>query len=147
MTPVTVTASIQADPALVYDAIVDIERLPETSPDTVSVAFLGEQRAGPGTRFRETRRAGKRTQEFELELKACDAEARTARFVCEMHGTVWDTQMRVDPASGGSVVEFTMAAHTKSPVRNVMFMLMRGVFRRAMSKQVHALKDWCEARA
>jgi hypothetical protein len=80
MKPVTVTAAIAADPDLVYETIIDIEGLPETSPDTVSVTFVGEQRAGPGTRYRETRRMGKKkTLEFDLELRECDAAARTPR--------------------------------------------------------------------
>lgn len=58
MKPVTVTATIAAAPDRVYETIIDIERLPETSPDTVSVTFLGEQRSGAGTRFRETRQNG-----------------------------------------------------------------------------------------
>jgi hypothetical protein len=144
MKPVAVSAHIAADPDRVYEAIVDIERLPETSADTVAVAFVGEQRSGPGTRFRETRRAGKRTQAFELELAECDASSRTARFVSDMHETVWDTRMRVVPADGGAHVEFTMEAHTGSRLKRFVFTMMRGVFRKAMNEQVASLKQYCE---
>lgn len=144
MKPVTVTATITADPDRVYEAIVDIERLPETSPDTVSVAFLGEQRSGPGTRFRETRRMGKRTQDFDLELVECDASARTARFVTDTDGTVWDTAMEVVIDGDRCRARFTMEAHTDSTLKNLVFGLMRGVFRKAMNKQVCALKEHCE---
>ena len=146
MKPVTVAATIAADPDRVFEAIVAIERLPETSPDTVSVTFLGEQRAGAGTRFRETRRMGKKTQEFELELTECEPYGRTARFVTDHEGTVWDTRMSVAEAASGSRVEFTMAAHTDSKMKSFVFTLMRGVFAKAMNKQVAALKEHCEAK-
>ncbi len=142
---VTVESSIAALPDRVFDALVDIERFPETSPDCVSIRFLGEQRRGVGTRFVETRRAGKGTQDFELELTECDPVARTARFVNETHGTLWDTTMRVVPEGQGSRVSFAMDAHTDSRVQSVIFRLMKGVFRKAMNKQVAALKAWCEA--
>lgn len=147
MKPVTVAARITADPDRVYATIVDLERLPETSPDTVAITFLGEQRAGPGTRFRETRRMGKRTQDFELRLAECDAAARTARFVSDHEGTVWDTWMEVRPEGGGCHVQFTMDAITDSKMKNLVFGLMRGMFRKGMDKQVQALKAYCEGAA
>lgn len=111
MKPVTVTCLIAAAPDAVFAAIVDIENIPNTSPDTVSVAFLTDQRSGPGTTFRETRRMGKnKTQDFDLELVECDPAARTARFVNETHGTNWDTEMSVVPEGERSRVQFTMAA-------------------------------------
>jgi len=144
---VTVTAEspIAAPADRVFAALVDIERFPETSPDCVSIRFLTEQKTGAGTRFVETRRAGKKTQDFELELTECDPAARTARFVNETHGTLWDTTMRVTEAGAGSHVTFAMDAHTDSYVQRVIFGLMKGVFRKAMNKQVRALKEWCEA--
>ncbi len=145
MKPVTVTATIAAAPDRVYETIIDIERLPQTSPDTVSVAFLGEQRSGAGTRFRETRSMGKKTQRFELELSECDATARTARFVSNHEGTVWDTHMDVVPDGEGCRVQFRMAAHTDSKMKGFVFSLMSGMFRKGMNKQVVALKAYCEA--
>lgn len=145
MKPIVVTADIAADPDRVYATIVDIERLPETSPDTVSVTFVTEQRSGPGTRFRETRAMGKRSQEFDLELRECDATARTARFVSDHEGTSWDTSMVVTPVGDGCHVAFTMDAFTDSKMKSFVFGLMRGMFRKGMDKQVRALKAYCEA--
>ncbi len=144
MKPVTVTASIAAVPDRVYETIVDVELLPKTSPDTVSVEFLGEQRTGAGTRFLETRRMGKQSEQFELELTECDPSARTARFVCDHGGVVWDTTMEVAPDGDGSRVQFTMSALTDSTMKRLIFTLMRGVFRKAMNRQVDALRDYCE---
>ena len=144
MKPVTVSATIAADPDRVYEAIVDIERLTETSPATMSVEFLSEQRSGPGTRYRETRRMGKTSRDFDLELAACDASARTARFVSEMEGTLWDTTMKVEPRGEGSYVEFTMAAKTRSKLKSLLFSGMRPMFRKGMTRQVDGLKAYCE---
>jgi len=146
MKPVTVSADIAADPDFVYEAIVDVERLCETSPATISVTFLSEQRSGPGTRYRETRRMGKTSRDFDLELADCDAAARTARFVSEMEGTVWDTTMKVTAAGPGSHVEFTMAAHTTSKLKSLLFSGMRPMFRKGMDRQVAGLKSYCENR-
>lgn len=147
MKPITVTATIAASPDRVYDAIVDIERLPETSPDTLSIAFASEQRTGPGTKFRETRQMGKKTAEFDLELAECDAAARTARFVSNHEGTVWDTRMNVEEDGDGTRVAFTMDAITDSKMKSFIFGLMSGMFRKGMTKQVTALKAYCEAAA
>lgn len=144
MKPVTVSTTIGADPDRVYAAVIDIERLPKTSPDTVAITFLGDQRTGAGTRFRETRSMGKQTADFDLELAECDAQARTARFISDMDGTVWDTRMQVIAQGDGSHVSFTMEAHTKSVIKRAIFGLMRGVFRKAMDRQVQALKRYCE---
>jgi carbon monoxide dehydrogenase subunit G len=144
MKPVTVSATIAADPDRVYEAIVDIERLTETSPATLSVTFLSEKRSGPGTRYRETRRMGKTSRDFDLELAECDAQRRTARFISEMEGTVWDTTMKVLPSGGGSYVEFTMAAQTTSKLKSLLFSGMRPMFRKGMTRQVEGLKTYCE---
>lgn len=145
MKPVTVAITIEAAPDLVYQTIVDIERLPQTSPDTISVRFVGSQHSGAGTRFVETRTGGGRSQEFELELTECDPRARTARFVSDMDDTVWDTTMRVTPEPMGCHVQFSMEARTSSKIKRLVFTMMRGVFRRAMNKQVVALKRYCES--
>lgn len=144
MKPITISSPIAAPPDQVFEAIVDIERLPATSPDTVSIVFVGEQRKGPGTKFIETRKMGKQTQEFPLELAECDEVSRTARFISEMHGTVWDTRMKVESEGRDSQVAFTMEAHTSSFFKRLVFTLMRGVFQKAMGKQVTALKRYCE---
>lgn len=145
MKPVTVTDLIAADPDSVFATIVDVESIPLTSPDTVTVEFLTEQRSGAGTSFRETRKMGRqKEQQFDLELVECDPATRTARFVNETHGTIWDTEMSVVPEGGGSRVEFTMAAYTDSKVQGFIFSLMSGVFRKAMNRQVQGLKAHCE---
>jgi len=144
MKPITVSATIAADPDRVFATIVDIERLPETSPDTQSVRFVTEQRSGPGTKFVETRAMGKKSAEFALELAAMDAAARTARFVSDHEGTIWDTSMVVRPEGAGCHVSFTMDAITDSKMKNFMFGLMSGMFRKGMTKQVVALKEYCE---
>jgi len=145
MKPVIVESNIHAPPDAVFDAIVDIERLPETSPDTVSVEFIGEQRSGAGTRFRDTRTRGRKTQVFELELTECDPQARTARFVNVTDGTVWDTAMSVVTEGEGSRVRFVMEGRTDNAVKDVMHRLFSGMMRKAMHKQVAALKAVVEA--
>jgi DNA-binding NtrC family response regulator len=52
--------------------------------------------------------------------------------------------MVVTEKTSGTYVEFTMAAHTPSKLKSLIFGLMRGIFRKAMKKQVVALKAYCE---
>ncbi len=90
---------------------------------------------------------GNETQAEDQEFAECDASARTVRFVAETHGAVWDTRRKVTPDGRGSRVQFTLAAHTPSTLKSLLFSLMSGVFREAMNKQVPALKGVCEGGA
>lgn len=87
MPRITVSGEIDAPPEVVFDAITNIERLPEVNEDVLRVEFLGDRRSGVGTRFRETRRMGKREMETELEVTEHMPHER-ARMVTDSHGTV-----------------------------------------------------------
>jgi len=113
----------------------------------VNVEFLTEQRSGRGTRFKETRLMNGKEHVTELEVTEQDDTARTARMVSDMHGTVWDTQIRVVPAEGGSRAEFAMDCRGKGIVQKVMNVLMQGMFRKGMQAHIDAFKEACEAEA
>lgn len=146
MSPITVTRTIQAPAAVVFEAVTDIESLPKSNPDVVRVEFLSETRSGPGTRFRETRRAGKREAVTELELTEW-VENQHARFVADTGGTVWDTAFRVRPVGDACELTIELDARPHTLLARIVSPLIRGMVRRGMEKHVGSLADYCEARA
>ena len=132
---------------IAFSAISEIERLPDHNPDVVAVEFLTEQREGVGTRFRETRRMGKRELVTELEVVEYDREIGMVRMVADTHGTIWDTRMSATPASEGCRVLFEMDARGSTWAKRAMNWLMQGFFRKGIEKHVAQLGARLEARA
>lgn len=147
MSTVTVERHIPAPRAVVFDAIANIERQPEINPDVVRVEFLGALTVGAGTRFRETRRMGNKTRDFDLEITEYAADAGHLRTVCEADGVTWDTTMTVEEAEGGCVLRMTMNARAHSFGRRLMVGLFAPFFRRGISGHMKRLEAWCAAAA
>lgn len=145
MTTVTVQSIINAPADAVFEAVCAVEDNPTIMPDTVRVEFVGEQRRGVGTRFRETRTQGGQEMSFDLEVTGYDPEARTVRFVTDTHGTIWDTTVTVRPDGEGSSVTFAMDCIGSNVLKRFMNVVLQGLFRRGMAKNVAALKAHCEA--
>lgn len=144
MTTISLTRAIAASPALVFEAAADISRFPEANPDVVSVEFLTEQRSGVGTRFRETRRMGKRSMQTDLEVTEYDPQARRIRMVTDMGGTVWDTVFSVDAVGEHAAVNVCMDCRAHKLLPKLLNPLMKGMFRRGMVKHLDAFQAWCE---
>ena len=86
MTTTTVTRTIDAPHARVFDAVANVENLPNVVPEVVEIELLSDDAPGVGTRFRETRMMnGKRTR-TELEITESIAGERV-RMVADSHGT------------------------------------------------------------
>ena len=143
MTTVEAACGIVAPPAVVFDAIANIEQLPETNPDIVGIRFLSDQRRGVGTRFVETRRMGKREMETELEITEWDAPLRV-RMVSDMHGTVWDTVFHVVAGTGETTLRLVMEARAHKFLPRLMNPLFKGMFRKGLEKHLVAVKAYCE---
>ena len=146
MPTVTVSRLISAPVDVVFRAVSDIERLPETNPDYLAVEFLSDQRAGAGTRFNVTMRAGKKEQVYEQEITEFD-ENRSVRMVNDSHGTVWDTLFAVAPEGDGTRLTLTMDARAHALVPRLLNPIMKGFFRKGMAKYVAAVAEYCESGA
>ena len=147
MSTVTVEQSINAPHHVVFDAISNIQRQPEINPDVVAVEFLGAQTVGAGTRFRETRRMGRKTRDFDLEITEFAAERGHMRTVCDFDGVTWDTTMTVTPAEGGSLLRMTMHARAHSFGKRLMMRVFAPFFRRGMAGHMKRLEGWCQRSA
>jgi len=146
MTRIRVECEIPAPVDVVFRAVTDIEHLPDTNPDIVSVEFLSEQRAGVGTRFRETRRSGKQEMETDLEVTEF-VENQRARMVTDSHGTVWDTVFTFAPTARGTAFSMEMDARGHKLFNRVMVRLMSPMFRRGMKKHLVRLERFCVEQA
>lgn len=145
MTQVAVTRHIAAPVDVVFRAVTDIEMLPETNPDIVSIKFLSDGRSGVGTRFREIRRMGNKQSATELEVTEL-VEREHARMVADSHGTVWDTRFTVRPVEGGTELALTMDARAHALLPKLLNPIMKGLFRKGLEKHVDAVRAYCESR-
>ncbi len=124
----------------------DIERLPDTNPDIVAVEFLSDQRAGIGTRFRETRRMGKREATTDLEITEW-VDSERVRMVADSGGTIWDTRFTFTPTSRGTAYVMEMEARGHKPLNRFMNRLMSPLLRRGMEKHLRELARYCVEQA
>jgi carbon monoxide dehydrogenase subunit G len=147
MARTTVSRTIRAPVARVFDTISDIGNFSKAVPDIVKVEFLTEQRSGPGTRFRETRRMGKREVSSELEVKDLVTNERV-RMVSDQGGTVWDSVFKVTPAGDGATeLTLVMDANAYKLAAKIFNPLIKGMIRKAIEKDLDAVKAYCEGGA
>ncbi len=141
MSTVTVEQHIAAPRDTVFAAIATPERQPELNPDVLRVEFIGPQTHGAGTRFRETRRMGKKTRDFEIEFT--EYAPGHLRTICEADGVTWDTTMTVEDTDSGSRLRMTMHARAHSLGKRLMVRLFAPLFRRGMAAHMRRLADYC----
>ena len=137
---------IDAPAARVFEVVSDVENFQRAVPQIVRVEFLSAQRRGVGTRFRETRRMGKREATVELEVREL-VEGERVRIVSDAGGTLWDTVFAVR-ALGPAQAELTMV-RTDTPHRllaRVATPLIRPMVRKAVERDLDAVKAYCERR-
>lgn len=144
MSRTVIARTIDAPVERVFRTIADIRHFSEAVPDIVGVEFLSETRTGVGTRFRETRKFGKREAANDLEVTEY-VEDRRVRFVSDAGGTVWDTVFEVEAAGGGTTLEMAMDARPHTLLARLVTPLMKGVVRRAIAKDMDAVKAYCES--
>ena len=145
MTRTTVRRTIRAPVEAVFDTISDISRLSEAVPHLVRVEFLTESRVGLGTRFRETRRMGKREVSTVLEFTEYVKNDRV-RLVSDAGGTVWESLLTVTPVHGGEStrLDLVMEARPYRLLARVFVPLMKGVVAKAVEGDMDAVKGWVE---
>jgi uncharacterized protein YndB with AHSA1/START domain len=144
MSQTRLSRTIAAPVDRVFRTIADVREFSTAVPDIVEVELLSETRSGAGTRFRETRRFGKREAATELEVTEFEANQRI-RIVSDAGGTVWDSLFTVRPAAGGTHLELVMDARPHALLARITTPLMRGVVRRAIERDMDAVKAYCEA--
>ena len=145
MPTVTVSQPMDAPAEVVFDAITNIENLPDTNPDIVKIEFLTDQRSGVGTRFKETRKMGNGEHVTTLEVREYDPEALHYRCVTLDDGTTWDTVMRVERNPVAMVIEMDCNGHVWW--KNALHTVMKGMYRRGIASHLKELGAYCERKA
>jgi uncharacterized protein YndB with AHSA1/START domain len=147
MVRTSLSRTIDAPIEKVFDTVAHIENFSKANPRIIQVEFLSDRHSGVGTRFRETRRMGKRAVSTELEVTEYVPNERV-RLVSDAGGTIWDTTFTTRPASGGGAeLSLVMTAEAYKIVAKVLNPLIRGMVRRAIEDDLDAVKAYCETSA
>jgi len=139
----TITRTIDAPVERVFETISDISNFSKAVPHIVNVVFLSDVRTGVGTRFRETRLMHGKERSTELKMTEY-VENEHVRMVADTDGTVWDSLFVVSPANGKTLLELTMDARPHKLLPKLVVPLMKGLVRKAIEKDMDAVKAYCE---
>lgn len=145
MTRTRISRTINAPVDAVFETVSDISQYTRAVPDIVRVEFVTERKTGVGTRFRETRRMGKREATTELEVTEYVKDERV-RMVSDAGGTVWDSVFTVTAMGDGegTRLDLVMEARPYRLLSRLMVPLMKGVVAKAVAGDMDALKAWLE---
>ena len=145
MTRTRISRTINAPVDAVFETVSDISNYTKAVPDIVRVEFVTERQTGVGTRFRETRRMGKREATTELEVTEYVKDERV-RMVSDAGGTVWDTVFTVTAMGDGvgTRLDLVMEARPYRLMSRLMVPLTKGVVAKAVAGDMDALKAWLE---
>jgi carbon monoxide dehydrogenase subunit G len=143
MTRTIVTRTIDAPIELVFKTVADISQFSQAIPHIVKVEILSDVKSGVGTRFRETRLIRGKEAMTELEVTEYIENDRV-RIVADSHGTVWDTLFTVTSEKGRTELTMTMDAKAYKLLPKLMNPLIKGTVKKAIEKDMDAVKAFCE---
>jgi len=145
MTRLVVTRRIGTDTETVFDTVANIDNYRKAVPGITKVEFLSEQRTGARVRIRETRRQGNVEATEELEVTEYVPNDRV-RIVSDTRGTVWTTIFRVEPDGAGTTLTVTLDVDAYRLLPRLLYPLVMGAIRKAIERDLDAVKAYCEAR-
>ena len=143
---IATSRQIAAPVERVFDVVAHVENFREAVPDIVRVEYTSATRKGPGTRFKETRRMGRREATVELEVTEYEPNERV-RIVSDAGGTVWDTTFRVTPSGGGTELSMVMDDRPHKLLARLFTPLVRPMVRKAVGRDMDAVQAFCEGQA
>ena len=138
-----VKRTIDAPTELVFQTVADIRQFSQAIPHIVKVEFLSDLKSGAGTRFRETRLMNGKEVTTELEVTEYAANEQI-RLLADSHGCVWDTWFVVQPQDGRTELTMTMDARPYKLMARVMNLLIGGMIKKAVEKDMDSVKVFCE---
>lgn len=143
MSSIEASRMIDAPLSRVFETVSDIRNFSKAVPDIVNVEFLTDQTKGKGTRFRESREINGKEASTVLEVIEY-AENERIRLVADSHGTVWDSAFTVRDADGKTELKLVMEAKAYKLSARLMNVVMKGFVRKALEKDMDAVKLYCE---
>ncbi len=144
MSTITVTKHINAPKELVFKTVSDIKNFSKAVPDITNVEFLTEQEYGVGTKFRETRDMNGREATTDLEVTELVENAHI-RIVSDTMGTIWDSLFTVERKEDGTELTLIMDAKAYKLMSKIVNPLMKGIMKKALEKDMVAVKNYCES--
>ena len=143
MKTIETTRLISAPIERVFEAISGPEGFSKAVPHIKAIEFLSDQKAGTGTRFRETRIMNGREATVELEI-AEFVENEKVRMVSDAGGTVWDSIFTL--SEKGEQVEMRMAMKAKPHklMARIVNPLIRSMVVKGVETDMDCIKQYCE---
>ncbi len=138
--------TIRAPREAVFEVSAHIEGYAEIIPEITEVEFLTEQRVGVGTRFRETRRAGRRAATTELAVTEYEPPTRV-RLVADAGGTTWDTLFTYLTTREGTEIHLRMDVRPRTLLARLTTRFMTGFVVRGIESDLDAIKRHFERSA
>ena len=145
MAKIEVSLTIRAPREEVFDLTTTVEDYAEVVPTIVGVEFLTEQRSGPGTRFRETRRLGRRATTSELEVADFDQPARV-RLVAERAGARRETTLTYLNTRDGTDLHLLVDVRPRSVLARVRSWFVRDPLAKDVEAELDAIEAYFERR-
>lgn len=140
-----VSVNVRAPIESVFDGIAHIESFAKIVPEIIEVEFLSENKRGLGAKFKETRLMGKREAATVLEVTDY-VENERVRMVADAGGTIWDTLITTRALDDGTVeLSMVMDSRPYKLVAKLFTPLISGMLRKALAKDLDAVKAHCES--
>lgn len=143
MAPTTVFREIDAPVATVFETVAHADNFAAAVPHLVAVEFVGDQRIGVGTRFRETRVLRGRQATTALEIVEYEPNDRV-RLVADEGGTIWDTTFVVARTGELTTLQLTLEASAYKLTAKLMNRLTKSLITNALEGDMDAVKAYCE---
>lgn len=139
MTKIEVSRTIRAPREEVFDLTTTIEDYAEVVPAIVDVQFLTTKRNGPGTRFREVRRTGRRPSATEQEVTEFDQPTRV-RMVADGRTTRRETTLTYLNTQDGTDVHLAVDVRPSGVLGRVRSWFVRDPLPRDLEADLDAVK-------
>jgi hypothetical protein len=143
MTQFRFTRTTTAPIDFVFATISNPQSFSKVSEDVVSIEMLSDTTSGVGTRFRETRKMGKREATTDLEITEC-VENEHVRFVSDAGGAIWDTIYTVSTVDDQTRMEVVMDARPYKLMARIMIPFIKGMVGKFMAKDMDAVTAYCD---
>jgi len=143
MTQFRFTRTTTAPIDFVFATISNPQSFSKVSEDVVRIEMLSDTTSGVGTRFRETRKMGKREATTDLEITEC-VENEHVRFVSDAGGAIWDTIYTVSTVDDQTRMEVVMDARPYKLMARIMIPFIKGMVGKFMAKDMDAVTAYCD---
>jgi uncharacterized protein YndB with AHSA1/START domain len=143
-------ADIDAPRPQVFRALTDLEAAREWMPDLEEIEVLSDTADGEGLRWRETRTMFGREASEVMEVTAYEPNEHLHVFADGTEGSSgrgkYDFDYRLTETEGGTHVTLDAEITDMGFFMGLIGKLMKGTFKKAIQKDLNAMKAWLEDR-